>query len=85
MPDSGNQGGRIMARVCDLLGHILVFLGLILLLNLALNLVPVLVQLYLFIIRPRDEAKQPFGRVRPRFSNQGGRINHKVVYLQYEI
>jgi hypothetical protein len=44
MPDWGNQGGRIMARVCDIFGHSLVFLvPLVVVLHLVLNLVPVLV------------------------------------------
>jgi hypothetical protein len=47
MLDRGNQGGRIMvpARVCDLFGHVLVFLVLpLVVLNLVL--VPVLVPIY---------------------------------------
>ena len=45
MPDRGNQGGRKMARVCDLFGPVLIFL--VPVLNLVLVLVPVLAPVYI--------------------------------------
>jgi hypothetical protein len=78
-----------MARVCDLFGHVLVFV--VPVLNFVLNLVPVLVPVYIaklvqkrlnYYLELYDlgmRSKLPFGLVRPRGPNQGGRICVKVV------
>ena len=63
-----------MARVCDLFGPVIVFL--VPLLNLAPNLVPVLVHFYIAkLVQKRNNE----GRVWPRGPNQGGRTTTEDV------